>query len=79
MPDVMRSHNRVHIRDKLVWTTLSILIFLVASQMPLYGIVSSSKSDPIYWMRPILASSKDSLMELGILPLITANMIIQLF
>ncbi len=47
--------------------------------MPLYGIVSSSKSDPIYWMRPILASSKDSLMELGILPLITANMIIQLF
>lgn len=33
----------------------------------------------MYWMRVILASNKGTLMELGITPIITAGMVIQLF
>jgi protein transport protein SEC61 subunit alpha len=46
------------------------MIFLVMSQMPLYGIVSSDSSDPLYWLRMMLASNRGTLMELGITPII---------
>jgi hypothetical protein len=57
---------------------VTLLIFLVCSQVPLYGIMSSDSSDPLYWMRVILASNRGTLMELGISPIITSGMIMQL-
>ena len=35
-------------------------------------------ADPFYWMRVILASNRGTLMELGISPIVTSGMIIQL-
>lgn len=46
--------------------------------MPIYGIAVNSTSDPLYWVRVILASNKGTLMELGVAPLMTAGMIMQL-
>ena len=40
--------------------------------------MSSDSSDPFYWMRVILASNRGTLMELGITPIITSGMIMQL-
>ena len=57
---------------------MTLLIFLVCSQVPLYGIVSSDSSDPLYWTRVILASNRGTLMELGITPIVTSGMIMQL-
>lgn len=57
---------------------MTLLIFLVCSQVPLYGIMSSDSSDPLYWMRVILASNRGTLMELGISPIVTSGMIMQL-
>jgi protein transport protein SEC61 subunit alpha len=48
------------------------------SQMPLYGIVSSDTSDPLYWLRMMLASNRGTLMELGISPIISSGMVFQL-
>ena len=62
----------------MLWTGVTLLIFLVCSQIPLYGIMSSDSSDPLYWMRVILASNRGTLMELGISPIITSGMIMQL-
>jgi protein transport protein SEC61 subunit alpha len=56
---------------------LTLLIFLVMSQMPLYGIVSSDTSDPIYWLRMMLASNRGTLMELGTTPIISSGMVFQ--
>ena len=53
------------------------MIFLVMSQMPLYGIVSSDTSDPMYWLRMMLASNRGTLMELGITPIISSGMVFQ--
>jgi Plug domain of Sec61p len=51
---------------------LTLLIFLVMSQMPLYGIVSSDSSDPLYWIRVMMASNRGTLMELGMAPACSA-------
>jgi len=53
-------------------------MFLICCQVPLYGIRSASSSDPFYWMRVILASNRGSLMELGISPIVTSGLIMQL-
>jgi len=57
---------------------VTLFIVLVCSQVPLYGIMSSDSSDPLYWMRVILASNRGTLMELGIMPIVTSGMIMQL-
>lgn len=46
--------------------------------MPLYGIVSSDQSDPLYWLRMMLASNRGTLMELGTTPIISSGMVFQL-
>lgn len=45
----------------------------------LYGIVSSDSSDPLYWVRAILASKRGTLMELGITPIVTTGLLFQIF
>lgn len=69
---------QVIFNHKVLWTATTLLIFLVCSQVPLYGIMSSDSSDPLYWLRAILASNRGTLMELGITPIVTSGMIMQL-
>lgn len=49
---------QVSFQHKAAWTAVTLIIFLVCSQVPLYGIMSSDSSDPLYWMRVILASNR---------------------
>ncbi|KAF8336331.1 SecY subunit domain-containing protein [Cantharellus anzutake] len=78
LPEVSSPERKVPFTQKISWTAVTLLIFLVCSQVPLYGIMSSDSSDPLYWMRVILASNRGTLMELGISPIITSGMIMQL-
>jgi len=58
--------------------SLSLLIYLICCQIPLYGVYITDGADPLYMLRMMLASNKGSLMELGIQPMITSGMILQL-
>lgn len=78
IPEVAKPERKVQFREKVLWTAVTLFIFLVCSQVPLFGIMSSESSDPFYWMRVILASNRGTLMELGITPIITSGMIMQL-
>lgn len=78
LPEVDKAPRTVPLKDKLLWTLLALLIFLVCSQIPLYGITKVVGDDPMFWSRMILASNRGTLMELGIGPIVTASMIIQL-
>lgn len=78
LPEVSPPERKVPFQQRIMWTAIVLIIFLVASQIPLYGIMSSDSSDPLYWMRVILASNRGTLMELGISPIVTSGMIIQL-
>ena len=55
-----------------------LFIYLICCQIPLYGMYKQDGADPIYWLRVIIASNKGTLMELGISPIITSGMIMQL-
>lgn len=78
IPEIEAPVTAVAFDTKQIWTGIVVLIYLLCCQIPLYGMVTVSESDPFYWMRVILASNRGSLMELGISPLVTASMIMQL-
>mmetsp|Transcript_5803 Transcript_5803/g.7759 ORF Transcript_5803/g.7759 Transcript_5803/m.7759 type:complete len:148 (+) Transcript_5803:92-535(+) len=78
LPEVSSPDRRIPFKEKILWTSISLFVFLVCCQIPLYGIMTSKSADPFYWMRVILASNRGTLMELGISPIITSGMVMQL-
>ncbi|ANZ73521.1 BA75_01653T0 [Komagataella pastoris] len=78
LPEVISPERKVPFQQKLMWTGVTLLIFLVMSEIPLYGITSSDSSDPLFWLRMMLASNRGTLMELGISPIVTSGMVFQL-
>lgn len=78
LPEVQQPDKKVPFKEKVLWTAVTLFIFLVCCQIPLYGIRSSDSADPFYWMRVILASNRGTLMELGISPIVTSGLVMQL-
>jgi protein transport protein SEC61 subunit alpha len=78
LPEVAQPEKQIKFTDRVIWTAVALFIYLVCCQIPVYGIRASASSDPLYWLRVILASNKGTLMELGISPIVTSGLIIQL-
>merc|ERR1711906_100729 len=78
LPEVKSPDRARPFKEKILWTAITLFIFLVCCQIPLYGISNSKSSDPFYWMRVILASNRGTLMELGISPIVTSGLVMQL-
>ncbi|KAI3470682.1 hypothetical protein Pfo_027345 [Paulownia fortunei] len=78
LSEVQTADRKVPFREKVIYTVISLFIFLVCSQLPFYGIHSTTGADPFYWMRVILASNRGTVMELGITPIVTSGLVMQL-
>lgn len=78
LPEVASPDRKIPFREKVLWTTIALFIFLVCCQIPIYGVQSAKSNDPFYWMRVILASNRGTLMELGISPIVTSGLVMQL-
>ncbi|CAF2044910.1 hypothetical protein BRARA_I02895 [Brassica rapa] len=78
LPEVQSADRKIPFREKVIYTVISLFIFLVCSQLPLYGIHATTGADPLYWMRVILASNRGTVMELGITPIVTSGLVMQL-
>ncbi|VBB31138.1 unnamed protein product [Acanthocheilonema viteae] len=70
VPEVSKPERKIQFREKMLWTAITLFVFLVCCQIPLF--------DPFYWLRVILASNRGTLMELGISPIVTSGLIMQL-
>lgn len=70
--------KKPNFQERMLWTVVTLFIYLVCTQIPLYGIKSNSAADPFMWMRIILASNRGTLMELGISPIVTSGLVMQL-
>ena len=78
LPEVAKPDRNVPFREKVLWTVITLFIFLICCQIPLYGIKMGSGSDPFYWMRVILASNRGTLMALGIGPIVNSGKVMPL-
>lgn len=72
IPYVPKPIGKIKVNDKLIWTGMVLFIYLIYSQIPLYGIYNTQE-DPFHYMRVILASSRGTLAELGISPVIGSS------
>jgi preprotein translocase SecY subunit len=77
LPEVKVPERKVKFNEKIFWTALVLIVFLVMSEIPLYGIAAGLQ-DQFSALRVIFASSRGTLMELGIGPIVTAGLILQL-
>jgi len=70
--------KRVSFNEKLFWTFIVLVLYLIMSEIPLFGLPQTGIQDPLGAMRVIFASHRGTLMELGIGPIVTAGLILQL-
>ncbi|EAY20375.1 preprotein translocase, SecY subunit, putative [Trichomonas vaginalis G3] len=77
MPNVPRPNKKVPIRKRLFYTFASLALYLICTLVPLYGVQKTAGDDPMQHLRILTASSKYSLMEFGISPIVTSGMILQ--
>ncbi|MCK4424314.1 preprotein translocase subunit SecY, partial [Candidatus Bathyarchaeota archaeon] len=77
LPEIKPPERRVRFNEKLFWTALALILYLVMCEIALYGIESTALGE-LAALRIIFASSRGSLMELGIGPIVTAGIILQL-
>ena len=79
MPEVRPPAKRVGLSEKLFWTGMALVVYLVMSEIPLFGVPGTrSQSDVYFLWRVIFAANTRTLMELGIGPIVTAGLILQL-
>jgi len=79
VPDIEPPGRRnLTFNERAMWTGVTLLIYLVCCQIPLYGIRTSDRPDPLYWLRVMMASQRGKLMELGISPIVTSGLMMQL-
>ena len=77
LPEIKKPERKVSFNEKIFWTALVLVVFLVMTEVPLYGIEKAA-SDQFGALRVIFASNRGTLMELGIGPIVTAGLILQL-
>jgi len=59
MPELKQPQREVSFKEKLMWTGLALIIYLIMSNIPLYGLVAKDTTDYYYWLRVILATNSN--------------------
>ncbi|MFQ6125916.1 MAG: preprotein translocase subunit SecY [Candidatus Heimdallarchaeota archaeon] len=79
VPEVKKPEVEVPFNRKLIYTFLALITYFIMSSITIYGIeIQQGGTDPFYWVRTIMASSRGTLAELGIGPIVTAGLIMQI-
>jgi preprotein translocase subunit SecY len=77
MPAVKSPEGHVHFKDKLLWTLAVLMLYFALTNIPVFGLDSSSQDVFLYW-RALLAGASGSIIHLGIGPIVTASIVLQL-
>ncbi|MCW3986445.1 MAG: preprotein translocase subunit SecY [Candidatus Bathyarchaeota archaeon] len=78
LPEATPPRRRVAFNQKLLWTALALIIYLIMAEIPLYGLQAGESGFEMSYLRIIFASNRGTLLELGIGPIVTAGLILQL-
>ncbi|MFB6220937.1 MAG: preprotein translocase subunit SecY, partial [Halolamina sp.] len=78
MPSVTRPEGHVPFRRKLGWTAGILVLYFFLTNIQLFGLDAGTQSDLFGRFRSILAGSQGSILQLGIGPIVTASIVLQL-
>ncbi len=93
LPEIPKPERKPSLTERLIWTAFALIAYLVMAVTPLCGfgghvasttstgicaITSSTGTDQLAFLRVVFASTQGTLMELGIGPIVTAGLILQL-
>jgi len=76
LPEISKPTRKVSFNEKLFWTAMALIIYLVMSEVALYNVETGGMQ--FEYLRVIFASNQGTLMELGIGPIVTGGLILQL-
>ncbi|MGA8303566.1 MAG: preprotein translocase subunit SecY [Thermoplasmata archaeon] len=79
MPAVTQPKGHVHFRTKMFWTIGILLLYFLLTNIYLFGVDQATVIDLFQSYRAILAGAQGTLMHLGIGPIVTGSIIMQLF
>lgn len=77
LPQVPKPKKKLTLQNRLLWCGLALLIYMVMGQTPLFG-ATTPEFDFLAFARVIFASQQGTLVELGIGPIVTAGLLMQL-
>jgi preprotein translocase subunit SecY len=79
LPAVKKAKGHVQFKWKIFWTALVVVLYFVLTNIYIYGLNTSQTIDVFASFRAIFAGASGSLMDLGIGPIVTASIVMQLF
>ncbi len=79
LPAVKKASGHVEFKYKLMWTGIVVVLYFVLTNVYVYGLNVSKSIDVFQSFRAIFAGAQGSLMDLGIGPIVTASIVMQLF
>ena len=77
MPAVKSPEGHVHFKNKLIWTLGILILYFALTNIPIFGIAPASMDMFAAW-RALLAGANGSIVHLGIGPIVTASIVLQL-
>jgi len=77
LPEVAKPIRKLTLKDKLVWTGIVLVLYFVLTMLPLYGLNSNYVAQ-FETLAILLAASFGSIITLGIGPLVTGSIMLQL-
>src|SRR5438445_9748124 len=77
IPQVPKPKKKIPLQVRLMWCGLALFIYMIMGQTPLYG-ATVPAFDFLAFARVIFASQQGTLIELGIGPIVTAGLLMQL-
>src|SRR5437879_13199148 len=79
LPAVTRPEGHVQFRTKMFWVLAILILYFAMTNIFIYGLDRTNVIDFFSSLRAILAGAQGSLMHLGIGPIVTDSIIVQLF
>ena len=77
IPQIPKPKKKLSLQTRLQWSGVILLIYMVMGQTPLFG-ATTPEFDFLAFARVIFASQQGTLVELGIGPIVTAGLLMQL-
>jgi len=79
LPEIPKPERKPSLNERFIWTGLALVAYLVMATTPLFGFGGpGEQQDQLAFLRVVFASAQGTLMELGIGPIVTSGLILQL-